>query len=64
MRPVPEAIDMIMCCTHAKSPLLAGGRPAKFRPKGSFSQMLRPHFWSEKGGLAMTQSNVARLSPE
>ena len=38
--------------------------PAKLRPKGSLAQTSSPHFSSENGGLAMTQSNVARLSPE
>src|ERR1035437_8243968 len=37
--------------------------PAKFRPYGALAQTSSPHFSSEKGGLAMTQSKVARLSP-
>ena len=42
---------------------LAGGMPAKLRPHGSLAQTSSPHFSSENGGLAITQSNVARLSP-
>ncbi len=60
MRPLPAAIDVTMCCTQAKSPLLSVGSPAKARPQGSFSQTSRPHCFSEKGGLAITQSKVGQ----
>jgi hypothetical protein len=42
---------------------LEGGRPAKLRPKGSLSHRSSPHFSSENGGLAMTQSKADRRSP-
>ncbi len=51
MRPVLGAMDLIMCWTQAKSPLLAGGIPAKLRPYGSLVQTSSPHFSSEKGGI-------------